>query len=121
MNAGMKDMLNVADKMLALGMPLPQVINEMTAAPAHEIKQDELGNLSVGAPADIAVLSLRQGNFGFVDMDNTVYPGTQKFECELTLRNGKVVYDLNGLTADPWNAVTTTAVQAKHFTHMHVQ
>jgi dihydroorotase len=93
----------------------------MTADPAREIKHEDLGNLSVGAPADVAVLSLRQGKFGFVDMDNTVYPGTQKLECELTLRDGKVVYDLNGLTADPWNAVKTTAAQAKRFTTMHVQ
>jgi dihydroorotase len=121
MNAGMKDMLNVADKMLALGLPLKEVIKDMTADPAREIKHEELGNLSVGAPADVAVLSLRQGKFGFVDMDSTVYPGTQKLECELTLRDGKVVYDLNGLTADPWNAVKTTAAQAKRFTTMHVQ
>jgi dihydroorotase len=121
MNAGMKDMLNVADKMLAIGISLKEVVADMTANPAREIKHEELGNLSVGAPADVAVLNLRQGKFGFVDMNSTVYPGTQKFECELTLRDGKVVYDLNGLTADPWNAVKTTAVEARRFTTMHVQ
>ncbi len=121
MNAGMKDMLNVADKMLALGLPLKDVIADMTSHPAHEIRRDELGNLSVGAPADVAVLRTIQGKFGFVDMHNTVYPGTEKLECELTLRSGKVVYDLNGLTADPWNAATTTTDQAKKFTTMHVQ
>jgi dihydroorotase len=120
MNAGMKDILNVADKMLALGISLPEVIKDMTETPAREIKHEELGNLSVGAPADVAVLRLQQGKFGFVDMNNTVYPGGQKLECELTLRDGKVVYDLNGLTADPWNHITTTASQAKRFTTMHV-
>src|ERR1700744_2592998 len=71
MNAGMKDMLNVADKFLAMGQTIPQVVTEMTWNPAHEVKQDQLGNLSVGAPADIAVLSVEHGNYGFVDMYNT--------------------------------------------------
>src|SRR6201994_43908 len=77
MNAGMKDMLNVADKFLAMGQTIPQVVAEMTWNPAHEIKQDQLGNLSVGAPADIAVLSVEQGHYGFVDMYNTKLMGTQ--------------------------------------------
>jgi len=46
----MKDMLNVADKFLAMGQTIPQVVTEMTWNPAHELKQDQLGNLSVGAP-----------------------------------------------------------------------
>ena len=120
MNAGMKDILNVADKMLALGIPLQEVIKDITENPAREFKHEELGNLSVGAPADVAVLRLQDGKFGFIDMNNAVYQGSQKLECELTLRDGKVVYDLNGLTADPWNRRTTTVDQGKRFTTMHV-
>lgn len=108
MNAGMKNMLNVADKFLAMGQTIPQVITEMTWNPAHEIKQDQLGNLSVGAPADIAVLSVEQGKFGYVDMYNTRLMGTQKLICQLTVRAGKVVYDLNGISADLWNAPPTS-------------
>jgi dihydroorotase len=104
MNAGMKDMLNVADKFLAMGQTIPQVVAEMTWHPARELKQYQLGNLSVGAPADIAVLSVEHGNFGFVDMYNTKLMGTQKLICQLTVRAGKVVYDLNGISADIWNA-----------------
>lgn len=104
MNAGMKDMLNVADKFLAMGQTIPQVVAEMTWHPAREIKQYQLGNLSVGAPADIAVLSVEHGKFGFVDMYNTKLMGTQKLICQLTVRAGKVVYDLNGISADIWNA-----------------
>jgi dihydroorotase len=29
--------------------------------------------------------------------------GTKKIICELTLREGNVVYDLNGLASTPWN------------------
>ncbi len=103
MNAGMKDLLNVSDKMLAMGETVPQVIEQMTEAPAREIKHEELGNLSVGAPADIAVLSVEQGTYGFVDMFNTRLNGTQKLECQLTVHNGKVVWDLNGISSEPWD------------------
>src|SRR5213594_3138428 len=68
MNAGMKDMLNAMDKFLAMGLSLDDVVLRSTWNPAKEIGQQQLGNLSVGAPADIAVLALEKGNFGFVDM-----------------------------------------------------
>ncbi len=91
MNNGMKDILNVADKLMLLGETVPQVIAQMTSHPAHEIKQDQLGNLSVGSVGDVAVLSIATGKFGFVDMYNTKMVGTKKLVCELTLRDGKVV------------------------------
>lgn len=117
MNAGMKDMLNVAGKFLAMGQTIPQVVAEMTWNPAHEVKQDQLGNLSVGAPADIAVLSVEQGTYGFVDMYNTKLMGTQKLICQLTVRAGKVVYDLNGISADLWDAQPTSdPKQSKRWT-----
>ncbi|WP_233581477.1 amidohydrolase/deacetylase family metallohydrolase [Acidipila sp. EB88] len=117
MNAGMKDMLNVADKLLVLGQTVPQVIEEMTAAPAHEIRHDELGNLSVGSPADIAVLRVEPGSFGFIDMNNAREDGTKKLECELTIHDGKVVYDLNGMSSDTWHqAPTSDYKQARRWT-----
>lgn len=104
MNAGMKDLLNVADKMLALGEPLPEVIAGMTSHPANEVKQDQLGNLSVGSVADVAVLAVKHETIGLVDMFNTRLDGHEKLVCELTIKGGKVVYDLNGLSADAWDA-----------------
>jgi dihydroorotase len=104
MNNGMKDILNVADKLMVVGETIPQVIAQMTSHPAHEIKQDQLGNLSVGSIADVAVLSVETGTFGFVDMYNTKAMGTKKLVCELTVKDGKVVYDLNGISADMWDA-----------------
>lgn len=103
MNAGMKDMLNVMSKMLNLGMPLEEVILRSTWRPAEVIRRPELGHLTPGAPADIAVLSLRKGNFGFVDVYGGRLRGTQKLEAELTILEGKVVWDLNGLTREDWN------------------
>lgn len=104
MNGAMKDELNVADKILAMGVPMKEVVAEMTSHPAHEIKHEELGNLSENSIADIAVLRLENGKFGFTDMVNSRLEGTQKLLCELTLKNGKIVYDLNGMGAEPWNA-----------------
>jgi dihydroorotase len=105
MNSGMKDMLNVADKFLAIGMSLDDVVRWSTWNPAREIKHEELGHLSAGAPADVAVLRLETGRFGFVDMYGARLRGTQKLTCELTLRDGKVVYDLNGMTRPDWNTL----------------
>ncbi len=102
MNAGMKDMLNVMSKFLNLGVPLADVIRMSTANPAHEIKHDELGNLSIGSGADVAVLSLEQGHFGFVDTYGARMEGKQKLICQLTIRDGRVVWDLNGLTREDW-------------------
>ena len=103
MNAGMKDMLNVMDKFLAMGMSVDDVVLRSTWNPAKEIQHDELGNLSVGSPADVAVLRVEKGRFGFVDMYGARMDGTQKFLCEMTLRNGKVLYDLNGLARERWD------------------
>jgi len=102
MNAGMKDMLNVMDKVLAMGMSLDEVIRRSTWNPAREIKHEELGNLSVGSLADVAVLRVEKGAFGFTDMYGARMAGDQRLACELTLRNGRVVYDLNGITRPDW-------------------
>ena len=99
MNGGMKDMANVMSKFLALGMSLQEVILRSTWDPAKAINRKELGNLSVGAEADVAVFTLRTGNFGFLDVSGTRLKGKQKLEAELTLRAGKVVWDLNGIAA----------------------
>jgi dihydroorotase len=103
MNSATKDILNVASKFMAIGLSLQEVVADMTAHPAHEIRHDELGNLSVGGVADVAVLSIQKGRFGFTDMVNGRVEGTQKLVAELTLKDGKIVYDLNGLEALPWN------------------
>jgi dihydroorotase len=103
MNAGMKDMLNVMSKFLAMGMSLDDVIARSTWNPAREIQHEELGNLSVGSPADIAVLRLENARFGFTDMYGARLQATTKLVCELTIRNGKVVYDLNGITRPDWD------------------
>ena len=102
MNGGMKDMSNVMSKFLNMGMSLQDVILRSTWNPANVIKRPDLGNLSVGTDADVTVFNLRKGNFGFLDIRKTKLNGTQKLEAELTIRAGKIVWDVNGISAETW-------------------
>lgn len=97
-NAFMKDMMNVMSKFLAMGMSLKEVIKASTWAPAQAIKREEIGHLSTGAIADLTVFSLRKGEFGFYETAGYKMKAEQKFECELTIKSGRIVYDLNGIT-----------------------
>jgi dihydroorotase len=102
MNAGMKDIVNVMSKFLNLGMPLQEVILKSTWNPAKEIRREKFGHLSVGAVADVAVFRLERGEFGFVDSDGFTMKGSQRLQCELTLLDGKVMFDQNGRSSQPW-------------------
>ncbi len=97
MNNAMKDQLSVMSKMLAIGMDFKSVIKAATWNPAVEIKREELGNLTAGADADVAILNLRDGKFGFFDYTGYKVEANKKLECEMTIRAGKIVYDLNGI------------------------
>lgn len=99
MNGGMKDMANLMSKFLNLGLSVQDVILRSTWNPAKIIKRPELGNLTVGTEADVAVFSLKKGNFGFIDVGEEKIEGTQRLEAEMTIRAGKIVWDLNGLAA----------------------
>ncbi len=122
MNAGMKDLLTTGDKFLAMGLSMEEVIADMTWHPAREVKQMNLGNFDVGSIADVAVLSVRHGSFGLIDGNGTVLKGHEKFECELTIKDGKFVYDLNGMSGDPWYEPPSEAVKlAAHWTKLKVR
>lgn len=99
MNAGMKDMLNVMSKYMAMGMSKEDVLRRATWLPAKSIKREDLGNLREGAVADVVVLSIRDGKFGFIDAGGNRIEGNKKFEAELTIREGRIVWDLNGISA----------------------
>jgi dihydroorotase len=99
MNAGMKDMLNIMSKFLALGMTVPDIIARATWMPAKSIHQYSLGHLTEGAVADITILSIENGNYGLTDAAGFKIQASQKFQAEMTIREGKVLWDLNGLSA----------------------
>ena len=96
MNAGMMDMVNTMSKFLAMGMPVAEIVKASTWNPANQIKHSELGHLSVGAVADIAVMRIDEGKFGYLDSNLGRYEGKQRMACELTVRAGTVSWDWNG-------------------------
>ena len=96
MNGGMKDMANLMSKILNQGVPLSDVVKMSTMNPANQINRPELGHLSVGTGADVTVLRLDRGKYGFLDAQRFRTEGDKLLVCELTLRDGSVVWDLNG-------------------------
>lgn len=102
MNGGMKDMANTAGKILSMGAPLSKVIEMSTWTPAKEIKRTDLGHLDVGAEADITVLRVDTGKFGYTDSAGAGHQGTKAIVPEITLRKGRVVWDLNARAAENW-------------------
>ncbi|MBK8505956.1 MAG: amidohydrolase/deacetylase family metallohydrolase [Saprospiraceae bacterium] len=102
MNAGMKDLCNVMSKFMAIGLSLQDVILRTTWNPAKVISRPELGNLDVGAVADVAVLKLWDGEFGYSDVRRLTVDGTKKIEAELTIRAGRIVWDLNGISTEKY-------------------
>jgi dihydroorotase len=102
MNAGMKSMANAMSSILNLGSSLEDVVAMSTWHPAKQIKRPELGTLDVGAEADIAVLRVDKGQFGFIDSAGAANTGTQRIMAEMTVRKGRVVWDLNARAAENW-------------------
>lgn len=96
MNLAMLDLPTTLSKFLVMGMPLAEVVRRATWNPAQMIRRPALGHLSVGAGADVAVLRVQGGEFFYIDSQGGRLRGTQRITCELTLREGKVVWDWNG-------------------------
>ena len=102
MNGGMKNIDNVMTDIMGLGSSFADVVRMATWAPAQEIRRATLGNLDVGAEADVAVFRLETGRYGLLDSAGAKMPGTQRIVCELTLRKGVISWDLNGLASEDW-------------------
>jgi dihydroorotase len=108
MNGAMIDMPTTMSKMLACGMPLVEVVRASTWTPAQLIKRTELGHLSEGAVADIAVWTLQEGDFGFGDASNGRHTGKQRLFCELTLAGGRVSWDWNARAGTDYRKLPPT-------------
>jgi predicted amidohydrolase len=80
------------------GAAVEQIIPRVTSNPARAIKRADLGALSEGSVADIAILEIQQGNFGFLDAARNRIDGTRRIRCLITVRNGVIVWDSDGLS-----------------------
>jgi dihydroorotase len=96
------NMSNVMSKFLSMGVPLNDLIRRATVNPAQEIRRPELGTLSVGKDADIAVLEELHGNFGYVDCGVARMDGQAKLVARMTIRAGRILYDPSGLSMTEW-------------------
>ena len=86
------DLPNVVSKFLSMGMPLNQAIACVTSNAARSFREfNAYGSLRTGAPADVTVLELAQGNFSFVDNYKNVRMGTQKLVTRAVIVGGKKV------------------------------
>ena len=104
-NGPVFDMLTTMNKCLNMGMSLEGVIARSTWAPAQEIGHPELGSLSTGSVADIAVFRLAEnGRFPLVDCGKATLIGDRSLQCVLTLRAGEAVYNPTGLGLPTWEA-----------------
>ena len=92
-------------KFLCIGMSLEHVIRCSTINPAREINRPELGNLSIGAVADIAVLDLLKGNFGYPDVGGAKITGDKRLQCAITIYGGNIIFDLNAISMPYWEDI----------------
>ena len=95
-------MINVMSKFLAMGLTLEQVIERSTSNPAKAIRRPELGSIEEGGIADIAVLELRSGPVAFLDSGHGKLTANRELRCVLTVRNGEIVWDAEGLSLTDW-------------------
>lgn len=93
----------VISKVINMGMSLYEAVDRSTRVPAHVIGRPELGTLTIGSEADVAVFDLEEGEFGFVDSELARMNGNRRLRCHMTLRAGRVMWDLNGLTLHDWD------------------
>ncbi len=101
----MLNMTNIMSKFVCMGIPLEEVIRCSTINPAREIKRSDLGHLSAGAVADIAVFKLQKGDFGYTDARNAGFKGNSNIKNFMTLFGGQIVFDPYGLSATNWEDI----------------
>ena len=97
-------------KLLALGMELPDIIARSTWIPAQTLGHTELGNIGQTAFADIAVLEMAEGDFGLTDngSGNRAFHTNQRIVCQMTIKDGQVVWDKNARSRDDWTNTPPT-------------
>jgi dihydroorotase len=96
-------MTTTLSKFLNMGVPFEQLIERVTARPARALKRPDLGTLREGGIADIAVLEIQQGHFGFLDAGHARLRGDRRVRAVLTIRAGDVAWDDEGLSRGDWS------------------
>ncbi len=89
---GVIDLPNCMSKLFGYGMTLDEAIARATVNPARIFPLfNDRGTLNVGAPADLALLELRKGNFEFLDNYKNKITGHLRLFPSATVLGGKRV------------------------------
>ena len=105
------EMTEVMSKFLAMGMPMAEVVARSTWEPAKSINHTELGTLTPGAPADVAVLKFQEIPSGLSDSGPTghrIMRAKGRLINQLTLKDGMVKFDYDGISKEDWSETPTT-------------
>jgi dihydroorotase len=108
LNGPALDTLHTLSKCVAMGMPLQEAVYRTTVTPARTIRRPELGTLSEGAEADMAVLRWIDRPREFADCGRARLAGKGELTCDLTLRAGRLVWDPAGLSMPAWREAPPT-------------
>jgi dihydroorotase len=95
----MFDLPTTLSKFLNLGMSLSDVIERATSAPASAMRRSDLGTLTVGSAADVALFRLEEGEFDFYDSDMARRGGKSRLVSTMTMVDGQVL--VGGPERDP--------------------
>jgi dihydroorotase len=96
------EMMTTLSKFLNLGMTFDQLIERSTVNAARAIRRTDLGTLSEGSVADVGLIEIQNGKFGFLDAGHAKLPADHRLNCVLTVRNGAILWDSEGLAATDW-------------------
>src|SRR5262245_18118158 len=97
------DMMTTLSKFLNMGVKIEDLVDRVTMRAARAIKQPELATLREGGLADIAVIEMQTGRFGFLDDGESRLQGDRRLRAVLTIRKGQVVWDSEGLSRTDWS------------------
>jgi dihydroorotase len=104
LNGAALDTLHCVSKCIAMGMPLAEAIYRTTVTPARAIHRTDLGTLSPGAEADVAVLRWVDHPRSYADCGRARLQGRGELVCDMTLRAGRIVWDPTGLSMPEWTS-----------------
>ncbi|MHB2170063.1 amidohydrolase/deacetylase family metallohydrolase [Alsobacter sp. R-9] len=90
------DLATTMSKFLCMGMSLPAVIESVTATPAQALRRTDLGTFRTGAAGDATILSLREGNFRYVDATGETMDGDRRFVSEAVVLGGRLWHEAAG-------------------------
>ena len=84
------DMTTTMSKLLHLGMNFPDIVLRTTATPARIVNRlPGMGTLTVGGPADVALLQLEDGEFRLVDSQRNTEVAKRRIVCRLAICRGR--------------------------------